>query len=233
MTETDPPDEHTALARQPYHVRIAEDPWATLRHIVEAVAIVSAGVWAFYTFIYQEKIKPAEEPAALNVSISVQGFGHDRLRDFFGLKLVFHNTGKTEIDIAADAYNVWGERYGTRATIRRQDTGNVRRYASNLPIVSRRLIAAFVELRDAAVGGRRGTHIEMEPDTTETVSGVFAVPRGTYDLIHAQAIAVPVKLGMKRKIHVSIVSNAIGGYGLVPETDFEEDDNTTDYVNIH
>lgn len=26
----------------------------------------------------------------------------------------FHNSGKTEVDVAADAWNVWGVRYGNR-----------------------------------------------------------------------------------------------------------------------
>ena len=110
--------ERDAERGAPYEVRIVEDRWAAFRHIIEAVAIVCAGMWAFYTFIYQEKIKPASEPAALNVSISVHSLRHDPVRDILGLELVFRNTGKTEIDIAADGYNVWGENYANHPRIR-------------------------------------------------------------------------------------------------------------------
>jgi hypothetical protein len=48
--------------QKPREIRLVEDPWATLRHVVEVLALVAAGAWAFYTFIYQEKIKPANEP---------------------------------------------------------------------------------------------------------------------------------------------------------------------------
>jgi hypothetical protein len=233
VNEPQPRDEPTALVRQPYHVRIAEDRWATLRHIVEAVAIVGAGIWAFYTFIYQEQIKPAHEPAALTASVAVRGLGHDRLRDFFGLTLFFHNTGKTEIDIAADGYNVWGEHYGTRPAIHASHERNRRWYRATLPIVSRQLIAALVELRDVAVGGRVATHIIMEPDASDNIQSVFAVPRGAYDLIHAQVIAVPVKRSMQGKIAIAIQTYRDGSYMLTPPTDFEEDDNTTDYVIVH
>ncbi|MBC5799358.1 MAG: hypothetical protein GIW94_05210 [Candidatus Eremiobacteraeota bacterium] len=32
---------------QPQAIRLVEDRWATIRHVVEAVAIVAAGAWAF------------------------------------------------------------------------------------------------------------------------------------------------------------------------------------------
>jgi hypothetical protein len=59
---------------------------------------------------------------------------------------------------------------------------------------------------------------------------VFAVPRGAYDVIHAQVIAVPGKTSMTAKIPIAILNNRIGGYWLQPAAGFEEDDNSTDYV---
>jgi hypothetical protein len=203
-----------------------------LRHIVEAVAIVCAGIWAFYTFIYQEKIKPASEPAALNAGISVSSLGRSRNRDIMGLAIVLRNTGKTEIDIAADGYNVWGERYGAHPIVRKREQPNQHAYDAGLPIVSRRLVTAFAELRDSAVGGRLGTHIIIEPGALETIRYVFAVPRGDYDIIHAQVIAVPVKTTTIAKVPVAIQTNRVGGYWLqpAPNAGVEEDDNSTDLV---
>ena len=45
--------------KEPRSIRLVEDRWATIRHVVEAVAIVGAALWAFYVFVYQERIKPA------------------------------------------------------------------------------------------------------------------------------------------------------------------------------
>jgi len=220
-----------SAGRGPYEVRVIEDQWATFRHIVEAVAIVCAGVWAFYTFVYTEKIKPASEPAALAVSTSIQSIGRDRSRDLISVALVFRNTGKTEIDVAADGFNVWGERYGSRATIRRKDRPDAREYDATLPIVSRRLISAAVELRDAAIGGRRGAHIILEPGESETINEVLAVPRGAYDIIHSQVIAVPVKTSRTEKLAITVSTNRVGGYWLIPDprSDSEEDDNSADF----
>ena len=222
--------ERDAERGAPYEVRIVEDRWAAFRHIIEAVAIVCAGMWAFYTFIYQEKIKPASEPAALNVSISVHSLRHDPVRDILGLELVFRNTGKTEIDIAADGYNVWGENYANHPRIRTNERIDRRQYDAGLPIVSRRLITAFIELRDAAQGGRLGTHIILEPAESETIDEVFAVPRGAYDVVNAQIIAVPVKTTTPGKVPIAVVTNKVGGYWLKPGAGIEEDDNSTDFA---
>jgi hypothetical protein len=72
----------------------------------------------------------------------------------------------------------------------------------------------------------------IEPGATETLSNVFAVPRGAYDLIHAQAIAVPVKTSVKAKIHVAIQYKRVGGHWLRPASSagVDEDDNSTDFA---
>jgi hypothetical protein len=229
MEPTAPP---ALTESETYHVRIAEDRWATLRHVVEAVAIVLAGVWAFYTFVYTEKIKPAGEPAALSVTISVKSLGRSSTRDDFGYALTFSNTGKTVLDVAADGYNIWGERYGARPVLWKRDGPNRHEYSNDLPIVSRRLITAFAELRAKAVGGRALSHIEIEPGSTETIAGVFAVPRGAYDVIQAQVIAVPVKTSAAQVV-VRVLKDRVGGYWLQPPDGVDEDDNSTEFVVSH
>ena len=219
--------------REPYEVRLVEDRWATLRHVVEAVAILAAGIWAFYTFVYQEKIKPANEPAAVNLSVTVSSLGHDSDRDYIRLAYVIRNTGKTEIDIAADAFNVWGERYGPQSVVRRQAQPALRRYDANIPIVSGRLIASRVELRALAVGGNTDMHMIIEPDASETVAKVFAIPRRSYDLIRAQVFVVPIKTAISAQVPVAIVDEPAGGFALKPKEPIFEDDDNTDFVLPH
>jgi len=47
--------------------RLARLKWAveTVNGVVQMIAIAAAGVWAFYTFIYEDRIKPAEETPVL------------------------------------------------------------------------------------------------------------------------------------------------------------------------
>ncbi len=219
-----------AVPEEPYRVNLTEDPWTTLRHVVEAVAIIAAGVWAFYTFIYQEKIKPAQEPAALAVNVAIRGLGHDRYRDYFAMTLHFENTGKTEIDVAADGYNVWGARYALHQVSRTSIEPTVRNYDNSVPIVAQKLIAARVELRDRALGGRVETHIVMEPGAKNDVQGVFAVDRGRYDVIQAQIFAVPIKTSESGKLAVRVITKPDGSFSLVTPKSYLVDDTTTSYV---
>jgi hypothetical protein len=219
--------------RRPHQIRLIEDQWASFRHVVEAVAIVAAGLWAFYTFVYQEKIKPAGEPPAINDSISVQRLGRDGRRDVLEVTISYHNVGRAEVDLAADAFNVWGERFGTRDVVKRLDGGNHAAFNRTVPLVSDHVITWFAELRDAAAGGRKGFHTIIEPGDTETVGEVIVVPRGEYDAVHAQVIAVPVRLSPSGSHRIDIVHNRDGSIWLRTNepADFEND-NESDFSLI-
>ncbi|MBV9439216.1 MAG: hypothetical protein JOZ24_04410, partial [Candidatus Eremiobacteraeota bacterium] len=103
---------------EPKTIRLVEDRWTVLRHVIEAAAIVTAGLWAFYTFVYQEKLRPAAEPAALTPTISIQRLGRDRKREILDVTIRLANTGRTDLDIAADAWNIWGYRYASSVSKR-------------------------------------------------------------------------------------------------------------------
>jgi len=217
----------------PRKIQIVEDPWASFRHIIEAVAIIAAGLWAFYTFIYQERIKPAAEPAALSETIAVHRLGRDAKRDILGIALSYHNAGKTEIDIAADAYNIFGVKFANAAKPFAERQPNREEAGDDVPTISTHVIRAFAELRDAAIGGERGFHIILEPDATQTNDEVVTVPRGAYDLVRAQIIAVPVKTSLGHRVRISIKHGPGGGVFLTsPDPGVDEDDTVMSFALI-
>ncbi len=218
--------------REPRAVRVVEDRSATIRHVVETLAIVAAGAWAFYTFFYQESIKPAREPAALTPSISITRLGRDASREILTVSVSYRNTGKTEIDIAADAVNLWGIRYGPHDAVRIANGSGIHTYLRTLPEQSRRLIASVIERRSASLGGVPGFHNVIEPGATTTASNVIALQRGQYDLVHGQIVAIPVKLDQKN-VRISFVKQQWGGVFLRPNPKQAfEDDNDTDFALI-
>jgi hypothetical protein len=219
--------------REPRTIRIAEDRWATVRHVVEAVAIVAAGVWAFYTFIYQERIKPAGEAAALVPTVSIERLGRDAQRDVLRINVRLHNTGHSVIDIAADAWNVWGQRYGTTSIAGGRESPQRRTYGYLVPRTSSRLIATFGELRDAARDGVAGNHIIIEPGADNVISDVIVVPRGAYDVLRAQAVAITVKVSLGRKIPVKMLRLRDGSTWFdSPDAESWEDDSEVQYALI-
>lgn len=216
--------------QKPRAIRLVEDPWATLRHVVEVVALLAAGVWAFYTFIYQEKIKPASEPAALDDTITVQRVGHDSKRDILEVALRFHNAGKTRIELAVDGFNVWGDRYATSVMHTTSNVAGEQEVGNDYPLISHRLIRSFVELRAAAIGGPPYKHTTLEPDGVVTIPFTIVIPRGAYDAINAQVTAIPVKTPVHPLVNVQIVHNSDGSVSLrslTPGT--AGDDNSVDF----
>jgi len=220
--------------REPRAIRLVDDRWTIVRHVVESLAIVAAGVWAFYIFVYQEKIKPASDPASLTTSIGVHRLGRDATREALSIDVRLQNSGKTEIDIAADAFNVWGERYGTHdvSTDRRYTTS--RKYSRSVPLLSRTLIQTFAELRSRAVGGKKVAHIIIEPGAAQPISYLVVVPRGEYDVIQAQAIDVPVKTSESHEVPVAITGDYSHGLWLTlpPGADADVDDTNTHFALI-
>jgi hypothetical protein len=219
--------------REPRAIRIVDDRWTIVRHVVESLAIVAAGLWAFYIFVYQEKIKPASDPASLTTSIDVRRLGRDATRDVLSIDIRLQNSGKTEIDIAADAINVWGERYGIHDVSLERRNATSRTYDHSVPLRSRTLIRTFAELRYRAVGGK-DAHITIEPGAAQPLSYIVVVPRGEYDVIRAQTIDVPVKTNQSRKIAIAITGDHIHGLWLTlaPDADAEENDLDTHFSLI-
>ncbi len=216
--------------QKPRAIRLVEDPWATVRHVVEVLALVAAGAWAFYTFVYQERIKPANEPAALDDTITVQRIAHDRTRDVLDVAIHLHNYGKTEIDVAADAFNLWGDRYATAVTHNSSGPVNDRAVSNDDARVSHRLIRAFFELRRDAVGGTPHRNTTIEPDGVITISQVIVIPRGAYDVLSGQVLAVPVKTPVRQRVNVQVVREPDGSVFLRPTTPgVFEDDNNVDF----
>jgi hypothetical protein len=217
--------------RPPRSIQLVEDRWANVRHIVEAIAIVAAGLWAFYVFVYQEDIKPANEPAGLNLSIAVHRLGRDAHHDILVLTTTYRNAGKTEIDIAADGFDLWGIRYASRASYRSSQNARKAEFSYDIPERTRTLVKASMELRAAALGGPNN-HIIMEPDDTVSIDNTVVLTRGAYESVEAFVIASPIKTSVRDKMLITIVREPDRGLWLQGSGDFNEDDNKSDFALI-
>ncbi|MGB6985922.1 MAG: hypothetical protein WBD74_08145 [Candidatus Aquilonibacter sp.] len=156
--------------------------------------------------------------------------GQDRTRDILEVSIHLHNAGKTEIEVAANGYNVWGDRYALSQSQTTRSGPHDYAFNNNEPRISRQLISSYAELRDAAVGGKPGRHSTIEPDGVVTLPYIIVIPRGKYDVIYAQAIAVPAKTPVRPRVDVQIVRQSDGSVMLHPVTPgIYEDDNSIDF----
>ncbi|MDR7035738.1 hypothetical protein J2X36_000474 [Methylobacterium sp. BE186] len=83
--------------------------------LTQTLAIVAAGAWAVYTFIYEARIKPGLEPPAVSVKTDLVKAGERGDRIAIRSTLTRTNVGHTGVRILGLTYNVVGisARFGT------------------------------------------------------------------------------------------------------------------------
>ena len=83
---------------------------ARVRDIVEIVAIVAAGIWAFYVFAYENRIKPAMATPDVNVKASMTRLGEHSGLIAVDLRLQLQNVSTVKAHFLGLAVNVYGQR---------------------------------------------------------------------------------------------------------------------------
>lgn len=79
-----------------------------LNHLVQILAIVGAGIWGIYTFIYQAKIVPRLAPPTLTVTSTLEKAG--QRGDLIAIRstVTRNNVGQTAIRLLGLTYDVYG-----------------------------------------------------------------------------------------------------------------------------
>jgi hypothetical protein len=77
-------------------------------NIVQTLAIILAGVWGVYTFIYQAKIAPSLEPPTISVSSTLEKAGQKGNLIALRSTVTRHNVGQTGVRILGFTYNIVG-----------------------------------------------------------------------------------------------------------------------------
>jgi hypothetical protein len=201
--------------REPRPIRIIEDRWAAVSRIAQTLALALAGAWGFYTFVYQERIKPAGAPASLVVTFRLERAGtlpggSPVVRSV----LRFQNNGTVPSDVYAEAQTLVGVRYGAARGVHRwNDHGSAIADAS-LPQSKPELVYSSALLRDAASGGAPGRHIYLRPGDTFDELGYVALPPGRYQAISGEAHVVAGRSKPHGSVPIRRVRQPGGGYGL-------------------
>lgn len=156
---------------------------AIVRDVVEVVAIIAAGIWAFYVFAYENRIKPSLLPPELNVSASMTKIGVHNGLIGVGLHLALHNIGTVKVHFLGVAVNVYGQRIVAaapqgsvdRATLRWEFSGFYRALP-RIPVYS---YAYVTQLGDP----RTGVDAFLNPGGSIEDDRTFYVPQGRFDLL--------------------------------------------------
>src|ERR1700678_1890730 len=105
------------------HVHSVPTRAEQVRTAVEIIAILAAGLWALYTFVYEQRIKPLSEPAEFSVPTTVTQGPTVNGVVFLKIHKRLENTGNVPIDIAAEAVDIYGEKLvNSKTRVRRIQT---------------------------------------------------------------------------------------------------------------
>lgn len=156
---------------------------AIIRDIVEVIAIVGAGVWAIYTFLYLEQLKPAAEPPELTISGNLHKLEVRNGLVEFGYDGVIRNIGHTSAYLIAEGFTITGVRVDplSSPTVISPYKGAMV-YQRDARIETPRVVYKFYKLTRYAHADF-GDGYKIDPGQEIPFSGVFAVRDGEFDSI--------------------------------------------------
>lgn len=152
------------------------------KNVVEALAIVAAGCWAFYVFIYTDRIKPLAEPPTVNITHETR-VGHRLPNGLLPMidRVTLQNVGKIRVSILGETYATYGLTGSLHQTAK--PTGPVRESTWNLdawltrPTPVKMVVHAF----------GRANHDEffyLEPGETNSTDYVSLIaPKRHFDVV--------------------------------------------------
>lgn len=154
-----------------------------VRDVVEIVAIVAAGIWAFYVFAYENRIKPALAGPEVNVAASMQRLGERHGLIAVNVRLQLHNIGTVRAHFLGMAVNVYGQRVAAgrpqvssgKGLLQYEFSGYART-GSRVPVYA---YAYITHLGDPSTG----QDAALEPGGTLENERTFYVPQGQFDLL--------------------------------------------------
>jgi len=82
----------------------------TLNNLVQTVAIIGAGAWGVYTFIYEARIAPGLAPPSVSVTSALERVGRKDGLVAIRSTVTRRNVGQAEVRVLGLTYNVIGVR---------------------------------------------------------------------------------------------------------------------------
>jgi hypothetical protein len=223
-------DEKGVRGARDLHVHSVPTIAEQARISIEIVAILAAGLWALYTFVYEQRIKPLSEPASFSLPTVVDQSSTVNGVAFLTIHKRVENTGNVPIDLAAEALSVYGERIARRSERydRIESPTNVRVQA-DVPRRAVALLYSFAKLRAGAVGGNQNTNYYVPAHSSADENLLVAVPVKRYPVVLIVRKDFVEKAPIDPKVRVQIVKAPLGAYVLSSSDRTGEFDSKVEY----
>lgn len=164
--------------------RHSKDPHITtiVRDVVEIVAIIAAGIWAFYVFAYENRIKPSMADPDVNITASMKRLGEHNGLIGVGLHLELHNVGTVRAHFLGVAVNVYGQRIVAATPAPSVSPGS--KYEFHAFYRAEPPIPVYADAYITNLGDPKSGHdAALDPGSAITNDQTFYVPEGRFDLL--------------------------------------------------
>jgi hypothetical protein len=160
-----------------------------VRDVVEVLAILIAGIWAFYTFAYENRIKPSFANPELNFVVTMERLS--RHAGLIGVRLhtEIHNVGTVHANIVGLSYWVLGKRVElarhARAAIVSNGDATLSAFyteSAGTPVFGVAYVTHMADLNSKEEMG-------LDPGNEIAHDAVFFVPAGRFDYLEAHLAA--------------------------------------------
>jgi len=155
---------------------------SVIRDVVELVAILLAGIWAIYTFLYVEEIKPAGEAPRVLLNGTIERVGTRNGLTALRYKTVIRNAGTVRFYIVATAFTAVGINYAPTRTSTTEVFSGSEIFNRDARIRSRTVVRRAVNLT-RFVEPHYGGGFSLDPGQELPASGIIVVRSGVYDVI--------------------------------------------------
>jgi hypothetical protein len=201
------------MSRQ-LHVHAVPTRAEHLRTVVEIVAILAAGAWALYTFVYEQRIKPLSQRPAFATPTTIEQGPTINGAAILTIHKRLDNNGDVPIDIAASTLTVYGETLASHTELRIDASRTVPSISDDVPRHITKVLYSVAKLRAGAVDGNPNLGFLVPPHSSADEVFVVAVPVRTYPMIRMYRKDYITKAPIVHKVPVHIVRGLLGAYDL-------------------
>ena len=181
-----------------------------VRHLVEIVALVGAGAWAIYVFIWQERIKPALAIPRVEFSISVAHAAVGSGNEFVKVLVRVQNVTNIQAGMQGLIVNVYGQKALARSEPRHDSPSNsansVVEFYRTLNMTKPKLIRAFA--------GRWEKSFPIPPNGSVSFPVAMVVRGGQFDTVRVQMEAIYMRFDDARTYAFSARQTSDGDYAF-------------------
>jgi hypothetical protein len=192
------------------HVRNARD-------VIEVFAILLAGAWALYVFVYENNVRPTLAPPSPVFTVEMHHVGNDGPLAVVRIDETIHNVGTVRVHFTGYSVTVFGMRIRPQAhpevTTLASDGGTNYVYSD---FGVRHVVYRYVMLTTLG-DAKSPKDLFVEPGANVSFSDEFYVPRSDFDRLQAWLVGAFTK----NDNHPVPTSIAFGRTGL---PDFKSND---------